>query len=378
MKDVFKFILGMLLGACIGFILVGLCIVLFTDLTLIEFLSRLSNVDLLEIAEASALAVVCFALAVFLQIILHEGGHLIFGLASGYKFVSFRILSLTLIRENGHFRIKRFNIVGTGGQCLLSPPDVPHEQIPYFWYNVGGVLMNFLIAIAALVIWILTDIYFLNILLLFLFVSGFFLGLLNGIPMKVGGITNDAYNLILMRKDPASRKYFAQQLAINAEVQKGVRLKDMPAYWFVKEEITDYSNTLQVYARIAYASRCIDELNFEAAYDYLHELMQHAAEIPALFQKEIACELLFLELISNCREEEVDRLYTSDLEKYVQQHKQVMSSKQRLLCTVALYKEKDRRKAEAIYEELFHKRDKYLLQGEVAFDLEIMKHLLEK
>ncbi|MFR1327763.1 MAG: hypothetical protein ACLSCE_16590 [Bacteroides cellulosilyticus] len=55
-------------------------------------------------------------------------------------------------KEGGKFRFKRFSISGTGGQCLLSPPDKPYEQMPYFWYNAGGVLMNLLPGIIALIL----------------------------------------------------------------------------------------------------------------------------------------------------------------------------------------------------------------------------------
>ena len=35
--------------------------------------------------------------AILLHVIIHEAGHLVFGLLSGYRFVSFRIFSLTLV-----------------------------------------------------------------------------------------------------------------------------------------------------------------------------------------------------------------------------------------------------------------------------------------
>ena len=38
------------------------------------------------------------------QIIIHEAGHLIFGLLTGYTFVSFRIGSLTIIKEDGKLK----------------------------------------------------------------------------------------------------------------------------------------------------------------------------------------------------------------------------------------------------------------------------------
>src|SRR5699024_5270507 len=53
------------------------------------------------------------------HIIIHELGHLIFGLATGYSFVSFRVGSITIIREDGKFKNKKYSIPGTGGQCLM-------------------------------------------------------------------------------------------------------------------------------------------------------------------------------------------------------------------------------------------------------------------
>ena len=41
---------------------------------------------------------VLMAAAYYLQLILHEGGHLIFGAATGYRFSSFRIGSLMLVK----------------------------------------------------------------------------------------------------------------------------------------------------------------------------------------------------------------------------------------------------------------------------------------
>jgi len=49
------------------------------------------------------LLVAGLVLGIFLQIIVHELGHLICGLLSGYKFVSFRIGSRMLIKIRGKY-----------------------------------------------------------------------------------------------------------------------------------------------------------------------------------------------------------------------------------------------------------------------------------
>lgn len=380
MKQVLKIISSFLLGACIGCGAVLLCIVFFTDITLNEFFEKVKDIQVSKLVLYSLLSLISLVLAIFLQIILHEGGHLLMGLATGYRFVSFRIGSLTLIKEQGKFRFKRFSISGTGGQCLLSPPDGPYERMPYFWYNAGGVLINLLTASGALVLWLAyPDMPLpLHVFLFFTFFCGFLFTLMNGIPMKAAGITNDAYNLILMRRDVNARKYLALQLAVNAEAQKGVRLKDMPDEWFPNDEVTDYGNLIQVAVKMLYISRLMDRKEFEAAHALFSEMERHKGEIISLYARELECELLYLELIGKRREEEVERLYTDGVKKHIQLYKAVMSSKQRLLCALALHREERPERAKEIYEEVASKRDKYLMQGEALSDLDLMETMLRE
>ena len=92
---------------------------------------------------------VCVA-AVFLQIIFHEAGHLVFGLLSGFRMVSFRVANIILVRHDEGWQFGRFSIAGTGGQCLMEPKidDVKDaHQMPYAWYLAGGVIANVVVAI---------------------------------------------------------------------------------------------------------------------------------------------------------------------------------------------------------------------------------------
>lgn len=61
------------------------------------------------------LAGLCVSFA--LQTILHETGHLIGGLLTGYKFCSFRIGNLQLQRENGALRFRRLKLAGRAGSA---------------------------------------------------------------------------------------------------------------------------------------------------------------------------------------------------------------------------------------------------------------------
>ena len=74
---------------------------------------------------------------IYLQLIIHEAGHLVFGLLSGYRFTSFRIGSFMWMKENNKIAIKRLTLAGTGGQCLMEPPQMQDGKIPVILFNLG-------------------------------------------------------------------------------------------------------------------------------------------------------------------------------------------------------------------------------------------------
>ena len=94
-----------------------------------------------EILSLAGLLLGMYA-AIFVQLIIHEAGHLVFGWLSGYQFSSFRIFSFMWVKEDGKLRLRRLSIAGTGGQCLMSPPNMADGRIPLVLYNLGGSIMN--------------------------------------------------------------------------------------------------------------------------------------------------------------------------------------------------------------------------------------------
>ena len=90
------------------------------------------------------LLVASLYVAVYAQILFHELGHLFGGKISGYRFIFFRFASCTVAREGGHLRIRRLNVPGTSGQCLMSPPDRALENTPFVAYFLGGCFCNLL------------------------------------------------------------------------------------------------------------------------------------------------------------------------------------------------------------------------------------------
>lgn len=301
-----KLLIGMVIGAIIGF---GIGILL-----------AKSGVKVINFKlETIVVALLCFYVTYFIQIIVHEAGHLLFGLMSGYSFVSFRIGTFTIVKENNVFAIKKFKIEGTGGQCLMMPKKKDYKQCKFFLYNVGGVLMNFLVAVLGIIIWS----FYRNestigaIFFFFLAFTGIVLGVMNGIPLKISGIPNDGYNIFLVSKNDLMKYCFFLQLKVNGLLAQGIRMKEMPIEWFQLPNDVDYNNPLICAIKCLEASYYQDRFEFDKAKKCYEELLQKGNHIPKLYENEINCEVLFHEIIGEKRQEVIDKIYTKELVNYV-------------------------------------------------------------
>ena len=188
MKTVIKLIGGLLAGALIGLLIGGLIVVLFTDTTWSEYIAKYYSIGISEGLAVFLVAVTSMIVSFLVLVPIHELGHLVCGLMTGYRFVSFRIFNYTIIRIDGRLRIKKFAVAGTGGQCLLTPPDLPLDRIPTGWYNLGGVLANIIMLAIALPFFLLPlNPFVAEALGVFVAVDAIMI-LLNGIPMMANGV----------------------------------------------------------------------------------------------------------------------------------------------------------------------------------------------
>lgn len=141
-------------------------------------------------------------IAFILHIIVHEAGHLVFGLLSGYKFVSFRVFDFKIIKdENGKLSFRYEKIAGTGGQCLMRAPEYVEGKFKYKLYLLGGVIFNIVFSIVS---WLILPSYYT---LLFALI-GFTLAFLNLIPMGF----NDGMTFYHASKDETTRFILHLQL----------------------------------------------------------------------------------------------------------------------------------------------------------------------
>lgn len=358
MKKYAGLIIQLIIGGCVG-VLAGVM----AGKYLPEF----------ETAWPLLIALVSFVFSFFIHIILHEGGHLVCGLLSGYKFVSFRVGSLILVKIDGKYHLKKFNIPGTGGQCLLDPPDMENGTYPAKLYNLGGGLSNLIFSVIAMLIVVVSGNQYAAVLLLPFILCGLLLGLTNLIPMKVSGIANDGYNLLSLGKDDVGGLALWQQLRINKLQCEGVRLKDMDEDLFALAHSDVEGNPLVDQMKVFWLQRLLDEKRFEEAEVFARKILR-IPNLLALFRFMVQGELLYMELIGQCRADLVQQRYTKSLKKFLKKVKSYPST-QRIYYAYAVRLEQNQKKA-AKAEKAFQKAIKtHPVLGEIEMEKDLFKEV---
>ena len=321
---------------------------------------------------AIGLLIIGMYAAMLLQIIIHEAGHLVFGLLTGYRFSSFRIFNLMLLKEDGRFRIKNLSIAGTGGQCLMCPPDLKDGTMPFMLYNFGGAIMNLLAAVISLVLCCVLPAYSVRrIFCALVAVIGFGYALINGLPIRMGAVNNDGRNALDMAESKEAVQAFWVQLKVNEMISKGVRLKDMPDRWFAVPSDESMKNGIAAASAVFACNRLMDQHRFSEADALMTCILSFENGLVDLYRMMLVCDRMYVELITENRSVVLERMRTSEQLKLMKS----MKSNPSVLRTeyvYALLAEKNKAKAQDI-EKRFEKSSKsYPYPNEIEAERELL------
>lgn len=374
-KQVMFVIIFLLVCAIIGYFIGFLSGSYFKDFMDAHIKSDSGFIELVKIY----VLVLIFFLGYLVHVIIHESGHLVFGLMTGYSFVSFRVGPHTLIKEDNNIKYKKFNIPGTAGQCLMIPPALKDGKFPFVIYNLGGGLMNLIASLLGvlIVIFVPNVAFPLNAILVLGGLGGMFAAITNLIPLKIGGIANDGYNILSMIRDEGARKGLYLQLWVNGLLSKGKRIKDIPLEMFKLKEDSDLCNPLISSIKLMEYSWYLDNMNFEKAKQSIDAFVPYLDKIIGVYKNEINCERIFLELVGNCDKSFIDDLYDKNLKRYIKAAK-YMISKKRVLMAYEVFYNKDKEKALKRHEEAKKLAEKYPIKGDADSELMIMEWIKDK
>lgn len=282
------------------------------------------------------------------QVIIHEGGHLIFGLLSGYEFVSFRIGSLILYKVNGTYKFGKYKLAGTGGQCLMAPPDLVDGMMPYRLYNMGGAIMNLIFTVPVLVLLCTCQMTVVPkiVCIVWSFV-GIFAAATNGIPMTMGEVDNDGKNALNLGKNKKALRALWLQLKVNQLQMEGKMLIDMPDEWFELPDESDMCNPLIAVIAALHCNRMLEERRYEDVSQKIEELLHSTTGMLGVHKMLLQMDQVFCEIMSSRRQDVLD--YMND--KGLQSFRKAMGDYPSILRTeyaYALCVENDLKKAEKI------------------------------
>lgn len=310
------------------------------------------------------------ALFMYLHIIIHEGGHLICGLISGWKYSSFRVGNLVLVKQDGKMKWKKTTVAGTGGQCLMIPPEVEYEKCPFFLYLLGGGLANIVTGGIAFLIGMLTGNTAQVILNIFA-IMGFGLGLSNLFPAKMGGTMNDGYQIFIeFPGNPSTKKYMSCLLTANAVLTEAESTRELPEK--IRDAIlnSDYSDLGNTSIANLYCYKAAI-LQDEGSYDECREIYQRIAdsgEVLQIFKNEAKCELIYYEIMNDCNAEKIEQLADKNQLEYIKATS-LYPSRRRLMYAYYLIYKNDKAKADEEYQALLKAAKTHPVKAEGVIEL---------
>ncbi|MBR3833073.1 MAG: M50 family metallopeptidase [Lachnospiraceae bacterium] len=320
------------------------------------------------------LVMITFVVILVIQIFIHEVGHMVCGLMSGYEFISIRFFGFMIMKENGKLVRKKHSIAGTGGQCIMIPPRTDGTS-PTQLFNWGGCIANVIVSVIAITFAILFwDKALLSMFLLMFSTIGIYLAIINGIPLKSLG--NDGYNAVTLKDRPDARIAFERSQMILKEMVRGIRLKDMPTEYFDYEigkyDLDDNIITSMVGMTINYH---IDCGNYEKVYEltkYLYDNME-LADIQKFI---VIAELVTSILITGREKSDVDKLFTKENKKLMKIH-QAQPSTHRVWYVYELLYNGDKEKADKHRKDFDKLAKNYPYKTDLENDIELMECALK-
>ncbi len=256
------------------------------------------------------LAVIVTILAsVLFSIVTHELGHLIAGLLTGYRFVSFRIFSFMLIKAEGKWKIRRMSVPGTGGQCLMAPPRKKNGHYPFALYNLGGILLAGYLSLFIIVGAVFIPNSTVRFLLFIFGLFSFYINLINAIPTKGKSMVNDATNLRMAMKSDTARLALWNQLEYVSLHAQNVRTADMPEEMFVLPDKKELSNPLVIWQVIAAVERAEDLGEYEKARSIVSFALDNAPFIFPLYKNVLQLEGIYLDSVLKTESDESEEYY---------------------------------------------------------------------
>lgn len=341
------------------------------------FILNLVNLEL-SLGATLILFGITIIFSIYINIIIHELGHLIFGLLAGYELSSFRIGSLVFIKYGKKIELKRYNIPGTGGQCLMVPGyDMCNNS--FVMYNLGGSIFGLMVSLIVLT----TASVVKNPILLFIILEfslmGIVLNLINIIPMEMSGVYNDGKNALMANRDKDLANDFDSQLRINHRNMQGETYTDMTNLIYTQRKRVEGKdiNVINSWFYMAMVQYYMENQQFDKAMEEIDYLLNNKEKLLGIYVNEIKTEKLFINIIEGRKNLDSDYKEISD---YIKSAK-YMQDKTRVLYAYELLYKNNEKEADKLMKKFNRLKKSNPNKGEIKIEddmINIINSLYEK
>ena len=189
-------------------------------------------------------SVLFYILSSSVHLIVHECGHLILGLMSGYKLLFIQFGPLRMFSDSNH-KIKFENAHTLSSQCVMIPPDT--YPVKYKLYNLGGIIAN-LFAVALSFLLLLFHSSVVTLFMVELVCVGIQKVIVNVVPLKNGQSLNDGYTIGLLGKNDAVRKDYVNYMRLYSRLARNEKIN--PKEYSYERKISDDNDQMLYYNEI--------------------------------------------------------------------------------------------------------------------------------
>ena len=306
-----------------------------------------------------------YCLSIASAVIVHEFGHLIFGLLTGYTFAAIGFGHHLFLMRDGRLRRFVYKLPGALGFCAMEVPDMKDGSFPFALYLSGGAFGNTffaLVCIFAFAFGIGSGVLFFPHAFLFPAFVNAYLAIVSILPIKTKFLNTDGKQLFDLLKHKNIRKSFWACEKISAAQYRGVKFEDIPSEWF-----NETDDTQSVYAASIRAVRFLARTETDEPKEVCALIEKELSENHALSGRSKAlliCMRIYYESIGERDDGTFKKLITQTQIDFMKRMKNMPSAIQTEYAYTLLV-EKDVREASRIKARLEKISKKYPFPAEI-------------
>ncbi len=253
-------------------------------------------------------------ISLYLTIIIHELGHLVFGLITGYKFKSIKIGIFQFEISNNVKKFKINKSFALAGFVTMILPEMDDEgNYPFLLYNYGGIIFNTITSIISIVLaFYLSGKSFTRTFILMMAYIGLLSAIMNLIPSEKDNIKSDGFRIQKLKNNIDFKKANWVISMIDRDLSENKRISEMDERYYSILESLNMENIYDDMILVNFIDyllllRLLENHNFVDAELVIDELLDNPKfELWENYKERLIIESIFIDILNGKDKEYID------------------------------------------------------------------------